>query len=225
MVQSYVIAASTPSTVLRYAAAFFLVVVAIGLVIALIRLAQTLNRVDKLVEDTDREMVPLLSRAQVTLDQVNSELGKVDVILASAVNVTGKVDATTNAVSSAVSAPAKKAAAFSAGVSQAVASFFARHDDEGAGAAGSTAGAQGPSWASTWSPGAGAETSGPDTTPAGGASPAADEPAGAASASWDGSAGAPSPSGAGASDSTVTMTGSEGGASAADAGPEETSAT
>jgi hypothetical protein len=34
-----------------YAAAFFLVV-AIGLVIALIRLAQTLNRVDKLVEDT-----------------------------------------------------------------------------------------------------------------------------------------------------------------------------
>jgi uncharacterized protein YoxC len=225
MVQSYVIAASTPGTVLRYAAAFFLIVVAVGMVYALIRLAQTLRRVDKLVEDTDREMVPLLSRAQVTLDQVNSELGKVDEILGSVVNVTSKVDATTNVVQTAVTAPAKKAAAFSAGVSQAVASFFARHDDEGAGAAGPTAGAQGPSWASTWSPGTGAETSAADTTSAGGASPAADEAAGAASASWEGSADAPSSSGDGASDSPVTMTGREGGAPAADASPEETSAT
>ncbi len=155
MVQSSIVVASAPADVLRYAAAFFLVVVAIGLVIALIRLAQTLNRVDKLVEDTDREMVPLLSRAQVTLDQVNSELGKVDEILASAVNVTNKVDATTNVVQTAVTAPAKKAAAFSAGVTQAVSSFFARHNDEGA----ATSSGQGPdepsgarpSWESTWS--------------------------------------------------------------------------
>ncbi|HJW74431.1 MAG TPA: hypothetical protein VJ787_02000 [Thermoleophilia bacterium] len=168
MVDSIVVAASTPGTVLRYAAAFFLVVVAIGLVIALIRLAQTLNRVDKLVEDTDREMVPLLSRAQVTLDQVNSELGKVDEILASAVNVTSKVDATTNAVSSVVSAPAKKAAAFSAGVSQAVSSFFARHDDGAAGAAADPSATSPPPGGSSWS-------RGPDSgTPATGTEAATD---------------------------------------------------
>lgn len=151
MVDPLVIAASTPSTVLRYAAAFFLVVVAVGLVVALVRLAQTLKRVDGLVEDTDREMIPLLSKAQVTLDELNSELSKVDEILASAVNVTSKVDATTNAVSSVVSAPAKKAAAFSAGVTQAVSTFFARHDDDGAAAAADQAAPSAPSWDSTTS--------------------------------------------------------------------------
>jgi uncharacterized protein YoxC len=212
MVQSFMVVASAPADVLRYAAAFFLIVVAIGLVIALIRLAQTLNRVDKLVEDTDREMVPLLSRAQVTLDQVNSELGKVDEILGSVVNVTTKVDATTNVVQTAVTAPAKKAAAFSAGVSQAVASFFARHDDEGtAGTAGGQASTESPSWASSWSQDTG-----------GGGSAAGAAPA---SATWGGPATPPSPSGDGAPDSSVSSTASDDDASSADATSEETSAT
>jgi len=126
-----IIAASTPSIVLRYAAAFFLIVVAIGLIVALLRLAATLGRVDKLLADVDQEVVPLLNRVQITLDEVNGEFGKVDEIMTTVVDVTNKVDSVSRAVEAAVTLPAKKAAAFGAGVSQAVSSFFSRHGDSG----------------------------------------------------------------------------------------------
>jgi uncharacterized protein YoxC len=226
IVQTFVVVATAPDDVLRYAAAFFLIVVAVGMVYALIRLARTLRQVDKLVEDTDREMVPLLSRAQVTLDEVNSELAKVDLILGSAVNVTSKVDATTNVVQTAVSAPAKKAAAFSAGVTQAVSSFFSRHSDEGAAATtGDEAGAQRPSWSSTWSQGAPTTESWADAQAA--ASSAAKDIGGAAAAAageTSAAAGdAESAVGAGANASPVSPSAGEGGA-AAEATIEETSA-
>lgn len=123
------VAASTPSMALRYAAAFFLVVVGIGLIYALIRLGGTLGSAEKLLTDVDAEVVPLLKQATETLDGVNTELDKIGVIMTSVVDATGKVDQTTRAVESAISAPARKAAAFGAGVSQAVSSFFNRGSD------------------------------------------------------------------------------------------------
>ena len=52
------VAASTPSMALRYAAAFFLVVVGIGLIYALVRLGGTLGSAEKLLTDVDTEVVP-----------------------------------------------------------------------------------------------------------------------------------------------------------------------
>jgi uncharacterized protein YoxC len=228
MVQSLVVASSTPGDILRYAAAFFLVVVAIGLVFAHVRLARTLKRVDKLVEDTDREMVPLLSRSQVTLDQVNSELSKVDEILGSIVNVTSKFDATTNVVQSAVSTPAKKAAAFSAGVTQAVSSFFARHNDEGvAETTADEAATESSSWSSTWSQGA-AATGSPAATGTGTWSAVADDVAPSAAAEATGApaftAATESPADEGMGASPATPAAGVSDAVAPEATTEETSA-
>jgi len=125
------VAAGAPSMALRYAAAFFLVAVGIGLIYALVRLGGTLGSADKLLTDVDGELVPLLKQATETLDGVNSELDKVDVVMSSVVDVTEKVDQTTRVVESAITVPAKKAAAFGAGVSQAVSSFFTRGADSG----------------------------------------------------------------------------------------------
>ena len=145
------VAASAPSMALRYAAAFFLVVVGAGLIYALLRLGGALRAADKLLGDVDGEVVPLLKQATETLDGVNSELDKVDVVMSSVVDVTEKVDQTTRAVESAISVPARKAAAFGAGVSQAVSSFFNRGEpgepagDEGGDAeAGAAPGSSGP---------------------------------------------------------------------------------
>jgi len=123
-----VVAASTPSMVLRYAAAFFLIAVAIGLVFALIRLGKTLSQAERMMGDVNNEVVPLLKQATETLDGVNTELEKLDTVMGTVVDVTEKVDATTRAVEAAVTVPAKKAAAFGAGVSQAVSSLFGRHE-------------------------------------------------------------------------------------------------
>ena len=164
------VAVSTPSMALRFAAAFFLVIVGIGLIYALIRLGGTLGSAEKLLTDVDTEIVPLLKQATETLDGVNTELDKFDVVMSSVVDVTEKVDQTTRVVESAITVPAKKAAAFGAGVSQAVSSFFNRGSDPGE----PVADDGGLSSGASWSPPAGYA---PAAAAAAAPAPAADEPA------------------------------------------------
>lgn len=170
----WIVGASTPSMALRYAAAFFLVVVGIGLIYALVRLGGTLRSAEKLLTDVDTEVVPLLKQATETLDGVNTELDKVDVVMSSVVDATEKVDQTTRIVESAITVPAKKAAAFGAGVSQAVSSFFNRGADSPDPDAG-----DGPPHGASWSPpsgyGPGTESPAPtESTGPPSAEPAAD---------------------------------------------------
>jgi uncharacterized protein YoxC len=167
------VSAGAPSIALRYAAAFFLVVVGIGLIYALVRLGGTLGSADKLLTDVDGEVVPLLKQATETLDGVNSELDKIDVVMSSVVDVTEKVDQTTRVVESAITVPAKKAAAFGAGVTQAVSSFFNRGADAGdASEPDATPGAGARAGDAPWAPTAGEPgESGTSSTPA--AAPAA----------------------------------------------------
>ena len=168
----WIVGASTPSMALRYAAAFFLVVVGIGLIYALVRLGGTLRSAEKFLTDVDTEVVPLLKQATETLDGVNTELDKVDVVMSSVVDATEKVDQTTRIVESAITVPAKKAAAFGAGVSQAVSSFFNR----GADVPEPDTGDSPPSGAS-WSPPSGYDFPGASSAPAGPAATPSGEPA------------------------------------------------
>ena len=119
-------AMSTPTIVLSYAAAFFFVVVAIAAAYALFKLGGTLVRMDTVISDVDREAVPLMQKAGVTLDGVNANLGNVDQITKDVADITDKIDAMATAVEGAVSTPARKAASFSAGVQGAVSSFMRR---------------------------------------------------------------------------------------------------
>ena len=120
------VATNVPSVAWRYALAFFLVVVALGLVYLLVKAGKTLGSVNKMVVDLDTGMVPLLGKVGTTVDEVNAELDKVNELTGSVVNMTQRVDSTTRAVESAISKPAKKAAAFAAGVQQAASSFASR---------------------------------------------------------------------------------------------------
>jgi uncharacterized protein YoxC len=168
----WIVGASTPSMAMRYAAAFFLVVVGIGLIYALVRLGGTLRSAEKLLTDVDTEVVPLLKQATETLDGVNTELDKVDVVMSSVVDATEKVDQTTRIVESAISVPAKKAAAFGAGVSQAVSSFFNRSTD-----APESGGDDSPSSGASWSPPAGYGSGAASPAPAASTAPPSAEPA------------------------------------------------
>jgi len=120
------LAMSTPTIVLSYAAAFFFVVVAIAAAYALFKAGGTLQRVDTVLGDVDREAVPLLQKAGTTLEGVNANLGNVDQITKDVADITDKIDAMANAVEGAVSTPARKAASFSAGVQGAVSNFMRR---------------------------------------------------------------------------------------------------
>jgi hypothetical protein len=141
MDSSLTLAMSTPTMVLSYAAAFFFVVVAIAAAYALFKAGGTLQRVDTVLGDVDREAVPLLQKAGTTLDGVNANLGNVDQITKDVADITDKIDNMATAVEGAVSTPARKAASFSAGVQGAVTSFMRRDKTAPPGSAPRPAGA------------------------------------------------------------------------------------
>ncbi|MBE3035339.1 MAG: DUF948 domain-containing protein, partial [Actinobacteria bacterium] len=101
---------STPSLVLRYAAAFFFVVVAIFMAYALFKAAKALERVDKVLADVDENGIPLMQKAGATLDGVNANLGNVDEITKDVAGITDKLDKMATSVEGAVTTPARKAA-------------------------------------------------------------------------------------------------------------------
>jgi hypothetical protein len=148
-------AMSTPSLVLRYAAAFFFVVVAIFLAYALFKAAKVLERLDKVLVDVDENGIPLMKKAGTTLDGVNANLGNADEITKDVAGITDKIDRMAGTLEGAVTTPARKAAAFSAGVQSAVSNFMKR-DKPG----------------DATSAGFGAGSAGADEDDAGGASPA-----------------------------------------------------
>jgi uncharacterized protein YoxC len=125
------LAMSTPTMVLSYAAAFFFVVVAIAAAYALVKAGKSLERVEKVLADVDQEALPLMRKAGTTLDGVNANLGNVDQITKDVADITDKIDTMANAVEGAVTTPARKAAAFSAGVQGAVSNFMRRDKSSG----------------------------------------------------------------------------------------------
>ncbi len=139
------LAMSTPTIVLDYAAAFFFVVLGIAGLYAAVKLGKALERVDKVLADVDTEAVPLMQKAGTTLDGVNANLGNVDQITKDVADITDKIDTMANVVEGAVSTPARKAAAFGAGVQGAVSSFM-RRDKGTAGAGGASAADGGMAW-------------------------------------------------------------------------------
>jgi hypothetical protein len=127
-----VVALSTSSLVLRYAAAFFFIVVAIAAAYALFRAGKALQRLDQVMADVDEGAMPLINKAGTTLDEVNANLANVGEITKDVAQMTDKVDRMAAAVEGAVTSPARKAAAFSAGVSKGVNTLFKRDDVEDA---------------------------------------------------------------------------------------------
>ncbi|MEQ9093974.1 MAG: hypothetical protein RLN63_07685, partial [Miltoncostaeaceae bacterium] len=96
------------SDVLKLALSIFLVVTGLGLGYLFLRIAGVFSRVGSSVTRVTDEIVPILSRAQTTVDGVNLELQRVDEMMQTAVNATKGAEKTVQTVSSAVTAPVRK---------------------------------------------------------------------------------------------------------------------
>ena len=110
---------------MKIAIGVFFLALAGGLTFMLLRLSSVFKEIATMLADMAREFVPILSRLQTTVDEVNSELSKIDEITGSVVQVTGAIEHTTSAVQSAISTPVKKVAGVSAGLGEALSSFIA----------------------------------------------------------------------------------------------------
>jgi len=119
---------STAGSIAYWALAFFLIAIGLTLGYAFLRLAGVLGRVSSLVKGVEDELVPVLNKAGGSIDRVNGQLDKLDVVTDSAVDAVGSIDTGVRAVAGAVKLPAKKIAALSAGLVHGLATFKVERD-------------------------------------------------------------------------------------------------
>ena len=109
---------------MRIAIGIFFLAFGAGLAYSLFRLSAVLGRLNSILTDANKEVIPLLTRVEATLDGVNSELDKVDQITGSVAEMIKVAERTTTGVYGAVSKPVRQVAGIAAGVKEGVASFL-----------------------------------------------------------------------------------------------------
>ncbi len=102
----------------------------LALAYALWRVGRMLRGLERDVTRTVDEVVPVIAKSGISMDTVNTQLEKVDVMLDSAVDMTESLDTAVRAVSMAVVEPVKKVSGAVAGVGEAVVSFRDRMADD-----------------------------------------------------------------------------------------------
>jgi uncharacterized protein YoxC len=110
------------------ALAFFLFAVGLGLAYVFFRLGETLKRLSTFIRGTERELLPVITKVGGSVDRVNGQLDKLDVVTDSAVDAVESVDTAVRAVSFAVTTPVKKATGWTAGVRHGASALKARRN-------------------------------------------------------------------------------------------------
>ena len=120
--------ATSAGDILDYALAGFFVASGIGLLYLFIRMGGTFGRLSSFIKGSERDLLPVIVKAGGTVDRVNDQLDKLDVVTDSAVSMADSADTAVRAVSTAITTPVKKVSGFAAGVSHGVSAFRSRRD-------------------------------------------------------------------------------------------------
>jgi uncharacterized protein YoxC len=110
------------------ALAVFLFAVGLSLAYAFFRLGGTLARVSAFIKGAQEEVLPVINKVGGTVDRVNGQLDKVDLVTDSAVDAADSLDTAVRAVSLAIQRPVQKVAGLAAGVAHGTAAFRVEHD-------------------------------------------------------------------------------------------------
>jgi len=110
------------------ALAIFLISVGLSLAYAFLRLGGTLRRVSAFIRGAQEELLPVINKTGGTVDRVNMQLDKVDLVTDSAVDAADAVDTAVRAVSLAIRRPVEKVAGFAAGLTHGLATLRVERD-------------------------------------------------------------------------------------------------
>lgn len=102
----------------------FLVVVGVTLAVLLLRLSGTARRLTLLLQGIETSVIPLVTKVQGTVDRVNVQLDKADVVTTSAIDAVDSADTALRAVSIAVTRPVQKVSGIAKGTVEGVSTFF-----------------------------------------------------------------------------------------------------
>jgi hypothetical protein len=104
----------------------FLVLCAIGLTYVLIRLGGTVGATTSLIQGLERETLPVINESGGTLQRVNAQLDKADIVTDSAVDIADSIDTAVRAVSFTITQPVLKVAGVAEGIAHGFASLRVR---------------------------------------------------------------------------------------------------
>ena len=124
------------------ALSIFLVLVGLALAYALYQVGVTFKRLSAFISGVENEVLPVVGKVGGTVDGVNAQLGKVDLMTDSAVDAVAAMDTAVRAVSMAVTRPVVKISGLATGVRHGASSLRARRDWPGAVATGKDAAAR-----------------------------------------------------------------------------------
>ena len=131
-----------PIDALWIALSVFFVLVALGLTYLLVRLGGTVGRLSSFLQGLEREVLPVINQAAGTMERVNAQLDKVDLVTDSAVDVADSVDTAVRAVTLALTRPVQKISGLAEGIAHGFASLRVRKSPRGAFEAGRQAAAR-----------------------------------------------------------------------------------
>ena len=120
--------AVTTGQALDVVLAVFLVVVGLAIGYAFWKLGVLLSQLRRTVRNTEREVLPVIGKTGGTIDRVNSQLDKLDMMTDSAVEAVSAIDRAVRAVSALITAPVQALAGLAAAIRHGVSSFVTHHD-------------------------------------------------------------------------------------------------
>ena len=88
------------------------------------RLASIFSTTEKAIKDVSEQVVPLLGKTHVTVDNINSQLSQLDTAVGDVADITGELDQTTTVITRGVRGGVIGLSSATAGLSKGISAFF-----------------------------------------------------------------------------------------------------
>ena len=89
-----------------------------------LRLARIFSTTEKTIKEVSEQIVPLIGKTHVTVDNVNSQLSQLDEAVGDVADITGELDQTTTVITRGVRDGVIKVSTASAGLSKGISALF-----------------------------------------------------------------------------------------------------
>ncbi|MFL6058116.1 MAG: DUF948 domain-containing protein [Rubrobacteraceae bacterium] len=89
-----------------------------------LRLSRIFSTTERAIKDVSEQVVPLLGKTHVTVDNINSQLSQLDEAVGDVAGMTGELDQTTAVITKGVRGGVIKVSSASAGISRGISTFL-----------------------------------------------------------------------------------------------------
>jgi len=95
-----------------------------------LRLARIFSTTEQTIKEVSEQVVPLLGKTHVTVDNINSQLSQLDEAVGDVAGMTGELDQTTTVITRGVRSGVIKVSSATAGLSRGISTFIGGEKEE-----------------------------------------------------------------------------------------------